>query len=252
MPITNEDQFSQQIAVSTDAQQRKPSAVPSCADGELSIRVLIVDEMQLMCNLLAAVLEDAPDIDVIGWARTEEEAETRVEHCDVVLVNHLLPEHGALELTRRLAGSHPLVKVIVVGLSASPPVILKYVEAGVAGYVLADDSVAALLAQLRAAARETAIFSPRIATALMPRFNQFAMMIPRSGPYPAPSPNLTRREREVVELIGRGLTNAEIAEHLLITVGTAQNQVHNAFKKLGVDNRQDAGGCFYTSQLLGR
>jgi two-component system nitrate/nitrite response regulator NarL len=252
MPITNEDRFSQQIAVSTDAQQRKPSAVPSCTDGEPSIRVLIVDEMQLTCNLLAAVLEDAPDIDVIGWARTEEEAETRAAHCDVVLVNHLLPEHGALKLTKMLSGSHPSVNVIVVGLSAALPVILKYIEAGVAGYVLADDSVAALLAQLRATARETTIVSLRIATALMPRLNQLAMMIPRSGPYPTPSPNLTRREREVVELIGRGLTNAEIAEHLFITVGTAKNHVHNAFKKLGVDKREDAGAYFHASQLLGR
>jgi two-component system response regulator DevR len=213
--------------------------MPMIKESRFSIRVLIVDEILLTSNLVAAVLENEPDIEVIGWARTEKEAEDRADQCEVMLVSNLLPNDGTLKLTKALARVTPVVKVIVVGLSETP-VILKYVEAGAWGYVLGDDSVEALLTQVRAAARGTTIVSPQFATALMSRLNQLARLVPQNGPNHSLGLGLTAREQEVLALIGQGLKNAEIAEQLVVSVGTVNNHVHRVFKKLKVNNRQDA------------
>lgn len=114
------------------------------------IRVLLVNEIRLMSNVIGSVLEDETDIEVVGGVTSLDEALLLVPESDVVLVSTHLPEDGALKLTSAIAETHSSVKVLVLGLAETKGQVLQYVEAGAAGYVLKDDSVDDLLSHIRA------------------------------------------------------------------------------------------------------
>jgi two-component system nitrate/nitrite response regulator NarL len=116
----------------------------------------------------------------------------------------------------------------------------RYVEAGANGYVLKDNSVDELLTRIRVAYREKALVSPKIVAALMSRVTEWAQLFADIEAGISESADLTPREREILELIGQGLTNQEIADSLFIEVGTVKNHVHNILQKLDVSSRQDA------------
>lgn len=207
------------------------------------IRVLLVHDIRLISDVIAALLEGVPDIEAAGSATTVEEALERLPGCDVVLVNARLPDDGAVRLAQAAAAAHPAAKVLVLGLTETKERVLKYVEAGAAGYVLKEDSVEDLLERIRIAHGGAALVSPEVAAALMSRLAELAQSAPAPEP-PAPAPadssELTPREREILELVGQGCTNQQIAERLVIEVGTVKNHVHSILQKLNVSSRQDA------------
>lgn len=203
------------------------------------IRLLLVHETPLLCNIIAALLEDETDIQVIGTTSILREALPRVEDSDLILVSTHLPDGGALDLTRLVAESHPSVKVMVMGLAESQAEIIEYVEAGAAGYVLKDDSVEELLEHIRAVYNGEALVSPEIASALISRVSELSQLFDEAGRIPE-SANLTPREKEVLQLLGQNLTNQEIADRLFIEVGTVKNHVHSILDKLNVNSRHDA------------
>jgi RNA polymerase sigma factor (sigma-70 family) len=112
--------------------------------------------------------------------------------------------------------------------------------AGASGYVLEDVSVDNLLDHIRAAHDDQAIVSPEIAAALMNQISELAYVSAQDQLDVTAVSELTNREREVLNLIGDGLTNQQIADRLYIEVGTVKNHVHNLLKKLEVSNREDA------------
>ena len=126
------------------------------------------------------------------------------------------------------------------GLAESREEILRYVEAGAAGYILQDDSVDDLLAKVRTTHGGEAIISPEIAAALMSRVAELAQSPSKPEAGQADPAELTSREREILELIGEDLTNQEIAERLVVEVGTVKNHVHNILQKLNVSSRREA------------
>ena len=203
------------------------------------IRVLLVNEIRLMSNVIAATLEDESDIQVVGSATTIEQALDLAANCDVVLISTRLPHEGALELIRALNEEYPEVKSLVLGLAESEEEILQYIEVGARGYVLKDDSVQELLRNIRAASSGEAMISPEIAAALMNRVNELAQVFAEAAAIPD-AVDLTPREHEVLQLIGQDLTNQEIADQLVIEVGTVKNHVHRILQKLNVNSRQDA------------
>jgi two-component system NarL family response regulator len=203
------------------------------------IRVLVVTDFVLMCDVIAAVLEDEPDIEVVGFAITVEAALDQASTCDVLLVSTRLPDSAALELTRNLAETEQRGKVLILGLAESEQEILQYVEAGAAGYVLQDDSVVELLSSIRAVHSGKAIVSPEIAGALVSRVAELSRLFEDVFAVGS-SADLTPREREVLQLIGQGLINREIAERLVIELGTVKNHVHSILDKLNVSSRRDA------------
>lgn len=208
------------------------------------IRVLVVDEVRLMAHVAASVLKNEPDIEVIGCAATAEEALKLAQDCDIVLLSISLPNHTALELTSTLVKTYPKLKVIVTGVVESEEVILPFIEAGVAGYVLKDDSVDKLLDTIRAVSSGEAAISPAMAAALMARLTELAELAKSVGDEATPSlvpvPDLTPREREVLDLIALGLSNSEIAARLTLELGTVKNHVHHILEKLNVSSRADA------------
>lgn len=205
------------------------------------IRVLVVGQSPLLCSIVEAVIKGEADMNLIGRATTTGAAQGQAKQCDVILAHRHLPRSGMLSLLSTLAADNPEVKVLVMDLPGSEPEeIITFIEQGAAGYVLREDSAEELLQKIRAVYKGRPIIEPHIAAALMTRINELA----NSQPYPPSSRpsvlELTEREREVLQLIGRNFTNREIAEHLVIEVGTVKNHVHSILKKLDVPNRQQA------------
>lgn len=204
------------------------------------IRVLLVNEVRLVSNVIAAVMDGVTDISAVGAAATIEEALTRLDTCDVLLVSARLPGDGALRLTQAVAKTNPSVRVLVLGLSETRERIMRYIEAGASGYVLKDDSVDDLLERIRAAHAGQALVSPELTAAFIERISELARMSADMENGIAGSPDLTSREYEILEMIGQDLTNQEIAEQLCIEVGTVKNHVHSILQKLNVSSRRDA------------
>jgi two-component system, NarL family, nitrate/nitrite response regulator NarL len=206
------------------------------------IRILIVDNSRLMCQMMRTVLKREADMEVVGCATTTEEALNQVPACEVILIGTELPNDVVHNLIQKVAAEHPDVKILVLGLPKSEKAILHYIEAGATGYVLKEDSVDKLLKTVRAAHSGEAIVSPQIAAALMNRLARLANLYGQ-GPLQKAwheSDELTRREQEVLNLIAQGLSNQEIANRLYIQVGTVKNHVHSVLRKLNVNSRKEA------------
>jgi DNA-binding NarL/FixJ family response regulator len=204
------------------------------------IRVLVVTEIELVGHVTAALLEDEPDMEVVACVSSVDEALRLASDSDLVLVSPRLPGNGALALTRTLSEDYPHVKILALGLTESSSSVLKFVEAGADGYVTRDDSVDDLLHRIRAACRDQAVVSPEIAAALMSRVTHYAQLFDEVEGGLHTGADLTPRESEILELIGQGLTNQEIADRLVIEVGTVKNHVHSILQKLDVSSREDA------------
>jgi len=215
------------------------------------IRIVIVHPSLLVCSLYSSVLDQRPNMEVVGRATTVKEALMRVQErdCNLILVSANLEDNGALALTRKIAQEHPELKVLVVGMPESKYVILQYVMAGASGYVLQDVSVDQLLQNIRAAEEDKALVSPTMAAALIDHVAELAHISARPYIQPEAYSELTARELEVLQLIDEGLTNQEISNELVIEVGTVKNHVHNILRKLDVASREDAAAHLPYIQL---
>jgi DNA-binding NarL/FixJ family response regulator len=208
----------------------------------MSIRILVVSETQLICNVIKHVVEHEKDMEVVGCATHMNDALAYVEqdHCSMVLIHSQLSRNGALSFVQLLCNSYPWLKSIVFDLPKSKQVILPYLEGGASGYILREDSVPEMVQKIRAAHNQQPIICPEIMAALMSRVAELADY--RHAPTISVQTlaELTRREREVLELLGQELSNREIAQELVIEVGTVKNHVHSILKKLDVCSRHDA------------
>lgn len=206
------------------------------------IHILLVNEFPLIGNVIVAALEDEPDIRVIGNVTTPEEALNIVQEkpVDVALVSTRLANQGALHLTSAIVDLAPETKVLALGLTEEKKRVLRYVEAGATGYILKDDSLDDMIETVRAAQDGKVFVSPRIAAAMVERLSDLAQMFSDFENNVTDTAGLTSRELEVLDLIGKGLTNQEISEQLDIEVGTVKNHVHSILDKLNVGNRGEA------------
>ena len=206
------------------------------------IHILLVNEIRLMGNVITAALEDEPDIHVVGCVTNPEEALKIVQEnrVDVALVSTRLPDLGALKLTNAITKIAPSTTVLALGLTEEKTRVLRYVEAGASGYILKDDSLDDLVSTVRAAQEGKVFISPQIAAAVLERLSELARMFSDVENNVTDPAGLTPREIEVLELIGKDMTNQEIADQLVIEVGTVKNHVHSILDKLNVSSRGDA------------
>jgi DNA-binding NarL/FixJ family response regulator len=206
------------------------------------IRILLVNEIQLISNVITVALEDEPDMKVVGQATSVDEALAFIinHDVDVAVVSTRLPDQGALQFTRSLSKSNSSIKVLVLGLNEVKEQVLPFIEAGAVGYMLKDDSVEHMIDCIRNAQENQAIVSPKMAAVLMSRVVELARLLAEIKPAVYESNGLTPREMEVLSLIEKGLSNQEIADRLFIEVGTVKNHVHSILEKLEVGNRNDA------------
>lgn len=206
------------------------------------IKILLVNEIRLMGSVIATALEDEPDIQVVARVTTPEEALKIIQdtEVDIALVSTRLPEGGAIKLTTAISELAPSTKVLALGLSEDKKRVLRYVEAGATGYILKDDSLEDLISTVHAAQEGKVYVSPEIAAAMIERLSDLAQMFSDVENSITDAPGLTPREIEVLELISEGLTNQQIAERLVIEIGTVKNHVHSILEKLNVSNRGEA------------
>ncbi len=206
------------------------------------INVLLVNEFRLIGNIIVAALEDEPDIHVVGCVTDPEEALRIVQETvvDMVLVSTRLSDQGAIKLTYAITELAPATKVLALGLTEEKQRVLRFVEAGAAGYVLKDDSLENLIDTVRAVQDGKVFVSPEIVAALMERLSNLAHIFSDVESGMSDTSGLTSREVEVLGLIGKGFTNQEIAEQLVIEIGTVKNHVHKILEKLNVGSRREA------------
>jgi DNA-binding NarL/FixJ family response regulator len=207
------------------------------------IRVLLVFEVRLIGNIFSSVLEEEADIKVVGCVTTQKDGIEfiQTQEVNIALVSAGLPNQGALEFTRTLIEHGLCTKVLVLGLSdENKNEALRYIEAGACGYILKDSSVNELVEAVRLAQKGEAQISGRIAGAIMERLFHLARMFSAVENRIDGDVRLTSREIEVLQFIGEGLTNQEIAAQLVVEVGTVKNHVHSILEKLNVSNREEA------------
>jgi DNA-binding NarL/FixJ family response regulator len=202
-----------------------------------TIRVLIADDHQLFRDGLNALLLSAPDAEVVGEAGTGKEAiqlaaETQP---DVILMDLQMPDMDGIEATRRIVRASPHINVLMVTLFEDDQSVFAAMRAGARGYVLKGAKHDEMLRAIRAASSGEAIFSPSIAARMMNYFAASRGAMPEEV-----FPDLTDREREILTLIARGESNADIAQALTISVKTVRNHVSNIFSKLQVADRAQA------------
>lgn len=199
-------------------------------------RVLIADDHALFRYGLKAMLRSEQDFEVAGEAETGEEAVKLAAELKphVVLMDIQMPGINGIEATRRILESNPDIGVVVVTMFGEDDSVFAAMRAGARGYVLKGADADEVVKVLRAVADGEAHFGPDIARRLMGFF---------SAPKPAPTevfPELTGREREVLDLMARGLPNPEIARRLSLSHKTVRNNVSNIFLKLQVADRSQA------------
>jgi two-component system nitrate/nitrite response regulator NarL len=209
------------------------------------MRILLVNEIRLVCNLLASVLEDEPDMEVAGCATSVEDALKLAGACDVILVNAQMGIEATRELFAANAGGNLGTKILVFGLTETEKEVLRFVQAGAFGYILKDDSVEELVLRIRSAHEDKVLLNPRIAAALTSRVAELAQHdagadVELGYGDAGALGELTPREHEIVALISQGLSNQEIADKLIIEIGTVKNHVHNILTKLNASNRYEA------------
>jgi DNA-binding NarL/FixJ family response regulator len=200
------------------------------------IRILIADDHTLFREGVRALLNAAPDTDVVGEAATGEEAiaQTASALPDVILMDVQMPGMNGIEATRRILQTHPQIGVIVITMLEDDDSVFAAMRAGARGYILKGADKAEMLRAIRAAARGEALFGPAIARRLMGFFNEFSAAPPHT------LPALTEREREVLDLMAQGRSNAEIAARLVLSPKTVSNHISNIFNKLQVADRARA------------
>jgi DNA-binding NarL/FixJ family response regulator len=208
----------------------------------LQSKVLIVIESHFMGDIFSEVLNDEPDITVVGCASTKEQAlkMIRENDVDVALISVQLSNKEALDLTSTIMEVAPSIKVLILGLTDNQHHVLKYVEAGAAGYILQDSSVADLVEAVHLAQRGEAQISTKVAAAILERLTKMTRIFSRVDTFILEDNRLTQRELEVLGFISKGFTNQEIASQLVVEVGTVKNHVHSIIKKLNVSNREEA------------
>jgi DNA-binding NarL/FixJ family response regulator len=194
------------------------------------LRILLADDHPVVRAGLAGMLSAEPDLEVVGEAADGGEAVSLAISLqpDVVLMDLRMPRMDGAEATARIASGAPRTRVIVLTTYDTDADIVRAVEAGATGYLLKDTPRAELAGAIRAAARGETVLAPPVAARLVTRMRR---------------PNvdaLTSRELEVLQLVARGLTNAQIGRTLFIGEATVKSHLLKIFSKLGVNDRTHA------------
>ena len=198
-----------------------------------AIRVLIVDDHEMIAESLARVLSDETDIEVagaVGAIAEVEDAVTRLQP-DVVIMDYKLRDGDGVAGTEKAKAARSECKVVILTGFADESVLLEAIEAGCSGFITKDQTAVEIVSAIRAAHAGEALISPAMLTRLLPRIRK-----ERSGP----SLHLTPRELEVLKLLSEGLTNQAIAERLVLSPHTIRNHIQSILPKVGAHSKLEA------------
>lgn len=201
------------------------------------IAVVLVEDHRLLREEITAMLNQQADLAVVatGPARDQVLSLVRDARPRVVLLDSALGEQDSLRLVAAIHKMSPEIRIIVMDLLPTPQDVVEFVEAGCSGFIMKDAPVADFLATIRAVARGGSVLPPSLTGTI---FTHVANQAIRRGPGAVRGAvRMTKREREVVALIGEGLSNKEIAERLHIVLHTVKSHVHNVLDKLALHTR---------------
>lgn len=208
-----------------------------------STRIFIVHENPARLRQAADLLNANPSVRVIHAMNSVPECLLRVgnTNCDLILASATLPSADLRQLLKHLRQQAIPAKVIVTDLPNESKQILTWIAAGAAGYVLIHEGLQAWSRQIDAVCSGQPVVSPAMAAAMMIHLTKLSQLTASSTPNHCLYASLTKREHEILTLLGKGHTNQVIAQQLILTVGTVKNHVHNVLTKLNLSNRKAAG-----------
>lgn len=196
------------------------------------IRILLVDDHDMVRRGLAVFLEAFPDMELVGEAANGVEAVDLCEQLqpDVILMDVLMPEMDGIEATRRIHTISPATQVLMLSSAKDEDLIKSGLQAGAIGYMLKNASVNELAEAVRAAHRGQSTLSPAVTQVL----------VAATARPPEPEYHLTERERELLGLLVKGLSNPQIASQLTISLSTVKFHISSILAKLGTSSRTAA------------
>jgi DNA-binding NarL/FixJ family response regulator len=213
------------------------------------IRVLIADDQALVSAGFRAILEAQPDIEVVAEAADGRDAieRARLHRPEVALLDVRMPNVDGIEATRQIVAARLPTRVLILTTFDLDEYVYAALKAGASGFLLKDVPRDQLVAGVRAVAAGDALLAPAVTRRIVERF---ARLPPPGGGRPQVLEPLSDRELEVLRLVARGLTNAEIAEHLYVSATTVKTHVASILGKLDLRDRVQAVVLAYESGLV--
>jgi DNA-binding NarL/FixJ family response regulator len=215
----------------------------------MTIRVVLTDDQPLVRAGLRVLIADTPDIDVAGEAATGAQAVALARDLrpDVVVMDVRMPGMDGIEATQLITAGPAAARVVVLTTFDDDDCVYAALRAGASGFLVKDMALEDILAAIRVVAAGDALIAPGVTRRLIAQFT--------SRPEPAPTPRrqidgITEREREVLTMVGRGLSNAEIAASLYISAATAKAHVARLLVKLGARDRVQLVIAAYDAGLV--
>jgi DNA-binding NarL/FixJ family response regulator len=202
------------------------------------IRLILIEDNRLLREGINAMLKKEPDITVVASYDDSDLVIDKIIELkpNVVLLDLGLPNQDSFELVRSLKSDHKEVKVVVMDLVPIQEDIMRFVEAGVSGFILKDATVSEFTKTLRSVASGEKVLPPTMAGSLFSQIVDYG--VKELGPTAVvQSVRMTKREREIVELIAEGLANKEIAFKLNLSIYTVKSHVHNILEKMALNTR---------------
>ncbi len=215
------------------------------------IRVLVADDQALVREGLMTLLELAPGIVPVAAAADGEEAVALAgrHRPDVVLMDLRMPRLDGVEATRRIRAARPETEVVVLTTHADDQSILGALQAGARGYLTKDAGIAEISRAIQAAAAHQALLDPAVQSRLLAAATAATAATAAPAPAAELPDELTPREAEVLRLIARGMSNAEIATALVVSEATVKSHINHLFAKIGARDRAQAVHYAYTHGL---
>jgi DNA-binding NarL/FixJ family response regulator len=201
------------------------------------ISLLLIEDNRLLREGIAAMLNEQPDLAVVATAPGGDAVLPLVRNAkpQLVLLDSALGEHDSLRLLEAVKEASPEIRVIVMDLLPAPQDIVEFVAAGCSGFILKDATLEDFVSTIRSVAQGVPVLPPLLTGTI---FSHVAQQAVRRDPAAVrDAVSMTRREREVIALIGEGLSNKEIAQRLHIAVHTVKSHMHNVLEKLALHSR---------------
>lgn len=208
------------------------------------IRVLVVDDHEMVRRGICSYLETEDDLEIVGQANSGRKAVEMARKLkpDVILMDLIMEDGTGIEASEQIKAVQPDVQIIILTSFIDEKLVFPALEAGALSYLLKTSQAEEIVEAIRLAVKREAVIEPKVATKMLTRIRDDSKQLPHN--------DLTAREMEVLKLIGEGKTNQEIADDLFIGIKTVKTHVSNVLSKLGVEDRTRAAIYAHRNKLI--
>ena len=212
------------------------------------IRLLVIEDNRLLRDGILSILKPHSDIVIIGASGDGKDTLVKIKQSkpNVVLLDLGLRSQNSLHVVEIVKGEFPQAKIIVMDLAPVQADILQYVKAGANGFILKDASLNDLLITIRTVSEGATVLPPMLVDSLFSQIVEFAVREGKTKLKQAVQ--MTKREREVIELLSEGMTNKEIAQRIHVSMYTIKSHIHNIMEKLALHTRLEIANYSYTDE----